>query len=312
MVNLKNSEMRIIDDAFIGGDYVLDFSNRTFSEFFEDEFGLDIYDEKYGFLGTSKGNHLRALVKAEGPVLVSHVLRTLWKYFEDTAGSLNDEDLKTKARLFELLGRIEAGVTLPAYSAPQRAWTAEELALREKLKAYFDGASEDELTEGVLLPLFRQLGFQRTTPAGHDDKALEYGKDVWMKYRLPTTHELYFGLQVKKGKLDAAGRSKTDQSNIAEIHNQVLMMLGHPVFDPENNKKHLVDHAIIVAGGEITKQARNWIGEKLDASQRCQILFMDRGDILDLLLVHKVPLPAALMAEPTLSTTVSADDLPFA
>jgi hypothetical protein len=55
------------------------------------------------------------------------------------------------------------------------------------------------LIEEILLPLFRQLGFHRITAAGHQDKALEYGKDIWMRYTLPTQHYLYFGLQVKKG-----------------------------------------------------------------------------------------------------------------
>ncbi|EDS1769134.1 hypothetical protein C5P79_004828, partial [Salmonella enterica subsp. enterica serovar 4,[5],12:i:-] len=43
--------------------------------------------------------------------------------------------------------------------------------------------------------------------------------------------------QVKKGKLDASGVSKSTNSNVAEIHNQVLMMLGHEIFDPETNRK---------------------------------------------------------------------------
>ena len=50
-----------------------------------------------------------------------------------------------------------------------------------------------------LLPLFQQVGFHRITAAGHKDKALEYGKGVWMKYTLPTLHVLYFGIQAKKG-----------------------------------------------------------------------------------------------------------------
>ena len=52
------------------------------------------------------------------------------------------------------------------------------------------------------------------------------------------------------------------------------MMLGHEIFDRETNKKGLVDHAFIVAGGEITKQAKNWLGGKLDATKRSQILLM--------------------------------------
>ena len=31
---------------------------------------------------------------------------------------------------------------------------------------------------------------------------------VWMKFTLPTQHVLYFGIQAKKGQLDASGVSK--------------------------------------------------------------------------------------------------------
>ena len=144
----------------------------------------------------------------------------------------------------------------------------------------------------MLLPLFRQLGFHRITAAGHKDKALEYGKDIWMRYTLPTQHVLYFGIQAKKGKLDASGVTKAGNANIAEIHNQALMMLAHEIFDPETNKRVLVDHAFIVAGGEITKAARNWLGNALDAPKRSQIMFMDRDDILNLYVVTNLPLPA--------------------
>jgi len=54
-----------------------------------------------------------------------------------------------------------------------------------------------------------------------------------------------------------------------------------------------VDHAFIVAGGEITKAARNWLGNKLDASRRSQVMFMDREDILNLFVVTNLPLPSA-------------------
>jgi hypothetical protein len=186
---------------------------------------------------------------------------------------------------------------------PHRPFSAAEVKRREQLAAYLDKASEDDLIEEILLPLFRQLGFHRITSAGHKDKALEYGKDIWMRYALPTQHRLYFGIQAKKGKLDAAGDSKN--SNIAEIHNQALMMLGHEVFDPEIGKRVLVDHAFIVAGGEITKAARNWLGNKLDATKRSQIMFMDRDDILNLFVVSNVPLPVAALPTPVLDDEIS-------
>jgi hypothetical protein len=193
---------------------------------------------------------------------------------------------------------------------PHRPFSADELARRERLSAFLDRASEDELTEEVLLPLFRQLGFHRITVAGHKDKALEYGKDLWMRYTLPTLHVLYFGLQVKRSKLDAAGGSKGDNANVAEILNQLTMMLGHEIFDPETSRRVLVDHAFIVAGGEITKAAKNWLGGKLDQTKRSQIMFMDRDDILNLFVVTNLPLPAAALP-PRSRRLKSDDEIPF-
>lgn len=191
-----------------------------------------------------------------------------------------------------------------------RPLTPAEIEQRKLLIAYLDRCSEDELIEEVLLPLFRHLGYQRITSVGHKDKALEYGKDVWMRYKLPTGHVIYFGIQAKKGKLDSAGVSKGSNANMAEIYHQVLMMLGHEIFDHDINKKALVDHAFIVAGGEITKAARNWLGGVLDTSQRSQIMFMDREDILNLYTAHRFELPAA--AKPDNTDPWSAEnEIPF-
>jgi hypothetical protein len=81
---------------------------------------------------------------------------------------------------------------------PHRPLTPAEAKRRDLLTAFLDACSEDELIEEVLMPMFRQLGFHRITAAGYKDKALEYGKDVWMRYTLPTQHFLYFGVQAKK------------------------------------------------------------------------------------------------------------------
>ena len=196
--------------------------------------------------------------------------------------------------------------TSSGVKSPQRAWTKAEQETRGQLAGFLESASEDQITEKLLLPLFRQP--QRITAAGHKDKALEYGKDV-DENRLPTLHHLYFGIQVKKGKLDAAGRS--GNANVAEVLAQIRMMLGHTVFDPETNRRSLVDHAIIVAGGNITKQARNWLGEQLDTSQRSQILFMNRDDILDLFLIHGVPLPSTIAIRGEPGSLGHGGELPF-
>lgn len=199
-------------------------------------------------------------------------------------------------------------VTLLAAN-PHRPMTPAEIQRRADLSAYLDSCSEDELIEQVLLPLFRQLGFHRITAAGHRDKALEYGKDVWMRYTLPTQHRLYFGVQAKRGKIDSSGVTRAGNANVAELLNQAQMMLAHEIFDPEDNRRALVDHAFIVAGGEITKAARNWIGNALDASRRSQIMFIDRDDILNLYVVTNLPLPAGALA--TTAPWSPLDEPPF-
>ena len=215
--------------------------------------------------------------------------------FFDDAGVCRIKNVRTRA-------------TSLAIQSSQRAWTREELDTRQLLENFLASSSEDEITREILLPLFRQLGFRRITEAGHTDKSLEYGNDIWMKFRLPTQHDLYFGIQVKKGKIHSSGRS--NEANIAGLLSQIQMMLGHLIFDPEINKRRLVDHAIIVSGGEITKQARNWLGGRLDASQRSQILFMERNDILDLWLINGAPLPKSL--EDMRDAEISIEsDVPF-
>ena len=84
---------------------------------------------------------------------------------------------------------------------------------------------------------------------------------------------------------------------------------GHEIFDPETSRRVLVNHAFILAGGEITKAAKNWIGERLDASKRSQVMFMDRDDILNLFVVTNVPLPAAALPPP--EARFLDDEIPF-
>src|SRR6185503_2321776 len=53
--------------------YVLNFSNKTFAEFFVDGFGIDIYDKKYDYGSGSKANRMRAFWNQESNYLVGRV-----------------------------------------------------------------------------------------------------------------------------------------------------------------------------------------------------------------------------------------------
>lgn len=153
MVALKHADKRVIDDAFdMHSGYVLNFSDRTMSEFFEDEFGINIYDDKYRFNGSSKAKHLRAFIEVEDAFAVTRVLRALWKHREETRNydASSPEFIKVKARLFELLDKIEGGGAIPSTDAIDRFKkdeTLEELisALNRDIAANKPGAALDRL-----------------------------------------------------------------------------------------------------------------------------------------------------------------------
>ncbi|MEZ8966363.1 TIR domain-containing protein [Vibrio breoganii] len=66
------------------GGYVLDFSNLTFSIFFED-FNIDIDDEKYslGYTSSSKGNRMKGFWDTEDDATVGKVLLGLIEYYDE-------------------------------------------------------------------------------------------------------------------------------------------------------------------------------------------------------------------------------------
>lgn len=79
-MKLKHSEWRSVVAYFeMGSGTVLDFSNRTFAEFFDDELQIDIYDDAYGLGGNSKAKRLRSFIKLSSPRQAGRVLRALWE-----------------------------------------------------------------------------------------------------------------------------------------------------------------------------------------------------------------------------------------
>jgi hypothetical protein len=125
MVQIKRSEMRQIDQVFgMEGGYVLDFSNRTFSEFFEDEFRINIYDDKYQVRGGSKANLLRGFIEVEDGYVVGKVLRKLYDHrctMPKTQGQPRALSADEQRLFFELLARIEAGVNPPVLDSLSHA-----------------------------------------------------------------------------------------------------------------------------------------------------------------------------------------------
>ena len=63
--------------------YVLDFSNRTFEEFFLENTGVEIYEEKYNYQSGSKANRLREFWRIEKNYLVGRLIEELLARWRD-------------------------------------------------------------------------------------------------------------------------------------------------------------------------------------------------------------------------------------
>jgi len=82
MSSLKMLERDCIEELFgMGSGYVLDFSNRTFSEFFRESAHSDIYSDKYAFNGDSKAKRLRAFIEVEPDAVVGKAISDLLEYW---------------------------------------------------------------------------------------------------------------------------------------------------------------------------------------------------------------------------------------
>ncbi len=128
MVQLKRSQIKVIENAVAypnGRGYVLDFSDRTIAEFFEDEFRIDFEDEKYLANGTSKRNRLNTFIQLEDAYTVAKVLRALWDRREGlirrNVGVLGDtEEAETKSSFLDIIAEVEGGAEIPRTDALDR------------------------------------------------------------------------------------------------------------------------------------------------------------------------------------------------
>ena len=111
MSALSTIDKQRLEDLFgMASGYVLNFSDRTFAEFFRVEIGINIYDQRYAFNGTSKAKRLHAFWEIETAPNIGRALEKLlevWRYLNEPgknerADRQYEESIKLTARL---LGR---------------------------------------------------------------------------------------------------------------------------------------------------------------------------------------------------------------
>jgi hypothetical protein len=128
MSSLRSIELSLIDEIFRGAEkgYVLDFSNRTFTDFFVRELQVDIDAPQYAVDGPSKGKRLRCFLRLVDDGTAARTLRALWEHREalrppDTPDPFRRAAHQVAALMAKLLGAASPGpvnvVPAPALDA---------------------------------------------------------------------------------------------------------------------------------------------------------------------------------------------------
>ena len=130
MSSLRSVDLSLIDEILRGGDkgYILDFSDRTFGDFFVRELDIDIDAPEYKEEGVSKGKRLRCFLDKVDDGTAARALRVLWEHREALRGpAVPDPLVRAAGQYAALIARLEGSgpstpvnvVTAPAIEAIQ-------------------------------------------------------------------------------------------------------------------------------------------------------------------------------------------------
>ena len=106
---IHSLDMPIIDNAFaMESGYVLNFTDRTFAEFFAEELGVNIDDPRWEVQGCSKAKRLRFYLRRARPETALDTLNALWEYRETNSVTANYPELDdaVRAAFFRIVQRL--------------------------------------------------------------------------------------------------------------------------------------------------------------------------------------------------------------
>jgi len=128
----------------------LDFSNRTFSEFFTDNASIDIFQPKYNYASCSKANRLRAFWTKEDNVTVGNLLIHLLEYWKLRKELNNQLITLSEKRLFDECHNIAERLI---QNVSSKIATSKDIEQRKKKEQ--DNNKEYQLSQ--LLMMFDEL-----------------------------------------------------------------------------------------------------------------------------------------------------------
>jgi len=172
MPNIRSIDMMVLDDIFdMGSGYVLNFSDRTFAQFFAEELNVDIDNPIYKKIGTSKAKRLRCFLQTVDKATVVRTLNALWEYREVVRQRFGQDDTLTNAhgQLLTIINRLNTGEVMPSQvgSPPKPAF---DRKIYGQLQAELHRLSDLEpqlrgyAFESFLKTLFDRFGLEAREP----------------------------------------------------------------------------------------------------------------------------------------------------
>jgi hypothetical protein len=151
MSELSSTEKIRLEKLFgMSSGYVLDFSNRTFDEFFVENLGIDIYNSKYDYGSGSKANRLRAFWMKEDNIKVGKLIFLLLEHWKMGKELANQDITSTEKALFEDCLKIFERLT---HNKPKESFLIQEIAERKKKEL----ESSKNYQLNLLLQMFEEL-----------------------------------------------------------------------------------------------------------------------------------------------------------
>ena len=151
MATLNTNDKQLLEKLFqMGGGYVLNFSDRTIGEFFQDDIGVNIFDQKYNYASGSKAKRLRGYWQASEDMLVGKSVDKLIEYIDNQIllGNLKKEEFPPELvqRGRNIAARLRGGKAEPAVSVA----TEDEFISREFGTVFIDKLGLDPVIGDVL------------------------------------------------------------------------------------------------------------------------------------------------------------------
>jgi len=151
MATLSTNEKQVLEKLFqMGGGYVLNFSDRTIGEFFDDDVHVDLFDKKYEYASNSKANRMRGFWQAANDALVGKSIDKLIEYIDNQIllGRLDKKDFPAEliSRAKQIAARLQGD---KQQSAPTPI-TEDEFINREFKNLSIHKLGLDSVITGIL------------------------------------------------------------------------------------------------------------------------------------------------------------------